>query len=411
MKYYLMIDANRFYANAELIYRPDLRGKPIIVLSNGDSSIVALNRQASDLGFKRMSYYSEIKGLAEAKGVNVFSSNYSLYNSVSKAFMSVASEFANEQFIYSIDECWLTIDTLSESEIIEHAKIIRREIWRRTRVPVSIGIAKTMTLSKCASRLAKSNSDGVFLLIGPNRSLVDLSANDVWGIGVRRANQLEHSGVRTALALSKQCPTRIRKEFNIDVEKTVRELNNEPCFSWYESRPDKKQIFSTRTVSPRLAGLINVKRAACELLNLASLKARNQQSKIKTITVHIGTSSDTWKPYFKRNLHHFDYATSDLIILSKVVNFLVDSMYVPGTEISKVGVGFLALESKRNEQLDLFGTEDRDTFMGLFDQINRRFGKNTVFLANTGIDKAKVERQFLSKSPTTRWRDIVVVKA
>ena len=68
----LHVDGNSFYASCEQIYRPDLRGKPVAVLSNNDGIIIALNKEAKNCGIKRGDPYFKVKNICEQSNIEIF---------------------------------------------------------------------------------------------------------------------------------------------------------------------------------------------------------------------------------------------------------------------------------------------------------------------------------------------------
>lgn len=105
---YVLVDANSFYCSAEQVFRPDWRGRPMVVLSNNDGCIVAANRQAREAGVEKFKAYFKMRALCEAKGVLACSSNYELYSDLSAKMMEIIGRFAPDQHVYSIDESFLS---------------------------------------------------------------------------------------------------------------------------------------------------------------------------------------------------------------------------------------------------------------------------------------------------------------
>ncbi|MCL1132708.1 Y-family DNA polymerase, partial [Shewanella sairae] len=239
---FALIDANSFYCSAEQVFRPEWRGKPVIVLSNNDGMIVSANRQAKEAGIPKFKPFFEIKELCEQKGVIALSSNYELYSSLSAHMMQVIGRFAPEQHIYSIDESFLSFKHYQRAIpcLITHAHKIRRAVWKETRLPVCVGIGETVTLAKVANHAAKKMRGyrGVCAITSDEQRLhilAEMPVADVWGIGKKISARLHLMGVNTALQLANYPPTLAKREFNIEVERTIRELNGEQCIAWDEA--------------------------------------------------------------------------------------------------------------------------------------------------------------------------------
>ncbi|MEJ2763644.1 Y-family DNA polymerase [Photobacterium sp. MCCC 1A19761] len=416
---FALVDANSFYCSAEQVYRPDWRGRPIIVLSNNDGCIVAANRQAREAGIEKFKSYFEVKGLCKAKGVIVCSSNYELYGDLSAKMMEVIGRFAPEQHIYSIDESFLSFQRCSKAipDFAAHGSLLRRTVWKECRLPVCVGMGPSLTLAKVANHAAKKipGYQGVCVLDESRawRSvLAQMTTRDIWGIGGRIARRLSLVGIETALQLADMPPGLARKQFNVELERTVRELNGQPCKVWDEARADKKQIFSTRSMGQRITSLTELEQALCKHAGIAAAKARRQQSLCRQILIFAGNSPYDEAPVSRRFQYRFAFPTDDTRQLTQIASQAAKSLFIPGVRYYKVGVGLIDLEDARHAQQDLFNTSPADpTLMKAFDGINGKFGSDTVFMAAQGITpKWAMRREFLSPQYTTKWRDLPIIK-
>ncbi|MDV5169109.1 Y-family DNA polymerase [Photobacterium rosenbergii] len=416
---FALVDANSFYCSAEQVFRPDWRGKPVVVLSNNDGCIVATNRQAREAGVQKFKAYFEMRGLCEAKGVIACSSNYELYGDLSAKMMEVIGRFAPEQHIYSIDESFLAFKRCEKSipDLAFHGQKLRRAVWRECRLPVCIGISSTLTLAKVANHAAKKiqGYQGVCIIDSPQQRhqiLSQLKTSDVWGIGSRISKRLEYMGINTALQLAQLKPGLARKSFNVEVERTVRELNGEPCKGWDEVRADKKQIFSTRSVGERITCPDNLRQALCKHAAIAAEKLRRQQSLVKVMMVFASNSPYDERPQGFKQVYRFAYPTDDTTVITKAVTAQLNSLFTEGVRYYKIGVGFIDLVSGKHAQGDLFDeSPSNPALMGVFDSLNKKYGNGSVFLAAQGINpKWSMKRELLSPQYTTKWRDLPKIR-
>ena len=154
----LHADGNSFYASCEQIYRPDLRGKPVLVLSNNDGVVIAENKEAKALGVKRGDPYFKVKDICQARGISVFSSNYTLYADISKRITSIYMEYAPDIEEYSIDESFLFFDDCkwSKKDFEEIGFDLKRRILKEVGMPICVGGGPTKTLAKLYNKKAKS---------------------------------------------------------------------------------------------------------------------------------------------------------------------------------------------------------------------------------------------------------------
>ena len=416
---FALVDANAFYCSAEQVFRPDWRGKPVIVLSNNDGCIVAANRQAKDAGIPKFQAYFKVKALCQQQGVIALSSNYELYADLSAKMMDVVGRFAPEQHIYSIDESFLSFEGCNPAIkcLREHGAKLRRAVWKECRLPVCVGMGSTLTLAKIANHAAKkiSGYHGVCVLDSAGEReqvLAQLKVDEVWGIGRRLSIKLMFMGIETALDLANMPVGIARKHFSIDVERIVRELNGQVCKNWDTARVDKKQIYSTRSVGERITELSVLQQALSKHAGIASQKARQQGSLCKIMVCFAASSPFDDNPASFRMIHKFPYPTSDATQITKVAMQLGNDLFQHGVRYYKIGVGLIDLVDGRYEQPDLFNlAPTNDKLMAVFDRLNQKYGRDTLFLGAQGVDKKwHMRRNMLTPQYTTKWQDLPKVK-
>lgn len=416
---FALVDANSFYCSAEQVFRPEWRGKPVIVLSNNDGCIVAANRQAKEAGIEKFKPYFQVRALCEQRGVIALSSNYELYADLSEKMMQVIGRFAPEQHVYSIDETFLSFERCLAAigDFRQHGTLIRRAVWKECRLPVCVGMGPTLTLAKLANHAAKKipGYSGVCVLDNEAERLKVLAktpVSDVWGVGRKLSSHFKLMGINTALDLAKKPAPLMRKNFNVEVERTIRELNGQRCKDWDVARADKKQIFSTRSAGQRITDVESLRQALCLHAGIASRKARKQRSLCRVMLVFASNSPFDEKPVSFKAIHRFAYPTSDVTQITSAASRLANEVFHEGVRFYKFGVGLLDLQDGRHEQKDLFNPCPNDEkLMAVFDSLNQRYGDGAVFLAAQGIgSKWEMRREMLTPQYTTRWRDLPKVR-
>jgi len=284
----LHIDGNSFYASCEQAFRPDLRGKPVIVLSNNDGIIVALNKQAKSAGLKRGDAYFMVKKEIEENKVTVFSPNYTLYADMSNRINTILREICPSIEVYSIDESFLFFPEIKG--LTEIASEIKEAVECSTGIPVSIGIARTKTLSKLANKLAKKR-DGILNLDDEDIDslLKAYPVGDIWGIGPRYAEKLIGMGINSAYDL-KCFPLHLaKKHLTIKGLYAVQELNGVPLIDKLEPKP-KKNIISSRSFSQLVESLESLEEAGADYCLEAVRKMRSQHSASSSIGISVMTN-------------------------------------------------------------------------------------------------------------------------
>ena len=420
---FALADVNSFYASCETVFRPDLTGRPVIVLSNNDGCVIARSVEAKKLGFKTGSPFFEIKDMVKTHRVAVFSSNYALYADMSNRVMTTLEEIAPSIEIYSIDEAFMDLSGVSHCMSLEQfGRNVREQVKQRTKLTVGVGIAPTKTLAKLANHAAKlwTRTGGVVDLSSSvrQRKLMTLvPVADVWGVGRRISKKLNGMGIFTALQLADSHPPFIRKHFSVVLERTVRELCGESCMQMEEFAPTKQEIISSRSFGERVTTYQSVREAVCAYAERAAQKLRVERQYCKKISVFIRTS-----PFALNEPYYGNQSTGSLTIPShdtrdiiRVAIDCLDRIFMPGMRYQKTGVMLGDFYSIGVAQLGLFDEfkpkANSEALMRVLDGINHS-GKGTVWFAGQGIQRLwQMKREMLSPAYTTRYKDLPIVKA
>lgn len=201
---FALIDCNNFFVSCERIFRPDLEGRPVVVMSSNDGVVVARSNEAKALGIPMGAPVFKYRQLFRDKKVIQFSANFELYGDISRRITAILKTITHRFEIYSVDESFLDLSNLSIKDYEAWGRIVREKILRWVGIPVSIGIAPTKTLAKLASDYAKKHpeTEGVISMRG-NPKFLDILAGvpigDVWGVGWRLTPKLRGEGISLSL--------------------------------------------------------------------------------------------------------------------------------------------------------------------------------------------------------------------
>ena len=419
-----LVDCNNFYVSCERLFRPDLWDKPVVVLSNNDGCIVARSQEVKDLGIKMATPVYQVENLIRQHHIQLFSSNYALYADISSRVMSFLSEFSPNIEVYSIDESFLDLTGICQTNPVVYGQQIRKTIVRATGIPVCVGMGPTKTLAKLANFAAKKwkKTEGVLDLSCPDlreKLMRIVPVNEVWGIGSRIAKKLDQLGIVTVWDLCCQPPDKMHAQFNVVVARTVMELNGISGLSLDEVTPAKQQIVCSRSFRKRLTKLNDLAEALSEFCTRAAEKLRSQQSVAGSVAVFIRTNpfNPNESQYQRSASLTLTYATQDTRRIVSLAKRLLKQIFRQGYRYQKCGVqlGHIQPESTPG-QIDLFefvaeaqpGYEN--VLMKTVDQINRRF-PNGVSMASSGVEKRwQYRTERLSYRYTTRWDELVRVK-
>lgn len=421
MTTFALVDGNSFYASCERVFRPDLEGKPIVVLSNNDGCVVARSAEAKALGIKGFLPYFQIADLCRRHGVEVFSSNYALYGDMSQRMMSVVARWGIEQEIYSIDESFITLDGIPN--LRDYAAKIRADVLQRVGIPTCVGIGPSKTLAKLANHVAKTHPQckGVFAWdwLTPHWQDVlmsRLAVGEVWGIGRRIAERLAAMGIRTALDLKRADPRAIKRQFSVVVERTVAELNGVSCLALEDVAPDKQQIIASRSFGELVTDYDGLAASVSHHAARAAEKLRQQHSAARLVGISIRTNpfregDAQYKGWTVVPLVH---PSCDSIAITSAALAGLRTIFRPGYAYKKAGVMLMEIGPAGVDQQDLFTPlpdPKRAAVMEVMDKVNREYGRGTLRLASEGVQQGWAMRQE-KRSPrwTTCWDELPVVR-
>ena len=417
-----LIDCNNFYVSCERVFNPALKRKPIIVLSNNDGCVIARSQEVKDLGIKMGVPWFKVQNLARHHKIIVFSSNYTLYADMSNRVMQIISEFAPNQEVYSIDECFLDLTGFKHFGLADYGQRIRSTINILVGLPVCVGVGASKTLAKLANHIAKKCSvfDGVCNLNEITQGTLDLlfskiEVGEVWGVGRRIEKKLAKLGVNTVFDLKQSSPQALRKQFSVLMERTIRELNGESCIPLEEIAPSKKQLVCSRGFGIPLSSLSELSEAVITYTTRVAEKLRRQRSVVAMVYVFIQTNPFKKKDrqYNSGRLIPLTNPTDDTRILIRAALAGLRSIYKPGFSYKKAGVLLDDLLPFNQHQKSLFDDKEAQThselLMQAIDEINDTMGSGTIKFLGEGLEKqwrAKAEKK--TRCYTTRIDEIPV---
>jgi DNA polymerase V len=417
---FALIDCNSFYASCERVFRPDLAKTPIVVLSNNDGCVIARSYDAKPF-VKMGAPYFQIRDDLRRHGIQVFSSNYALYGDMSERVMTIIESMVPAVEVYSIDEAFADLSGIP-GDLTVFGRTIRSAVYKRTGIPVGVGIAPTKTLAKLANHTAKrlqAHTGGVVDICDPVKRdwvLRNTDVADVWGVGRRMKAHLESMQIRSAMDLAKADPWTLRRKFSVVIEKTARELDGTSCLELSETEPPKQEICSSRMFGKRLTTIEPIKEAVATYVHRAAEKLRAQNSLCKKIRVSIRTGmfNPEEARYANGALIELPYPTNDVRLLCKAASEAIDRLFRQGFKYSKAEVLLMDLRQPGEFTQDLFAESQpqaAEKVMGVLDRINQRWGSGTLRAASVPADPAwGMRREMMSSSFTTRIDQLWVVK-
>jgi len=431
---YALVDGNNFYVSCERVFRPDLIGLPVVVLSNNDGCAIARSNEAKALGIAMGAPWFKIRHLVESDELVALSANFALYGDLSDRMMSLAAGLGPAQEIYSIDESFIDLAGV-RGNLVERSFKIRARILQWVGIPCCIGIAKTKTLAKLANHVAKTaeRKPGIY----PDKlmqvcNFADMTTeefeavlaatpvNEVWGVGRRITAQLNEGGIQTALDLAKLDTATIRGKWSVVLERTVRELQGTPCVELDDAPAAKKEIACTRSFGQPITELSDLNEAVTHFASRAAEKLRKQGSTTHQVMCFVRTSPFRKDPQYSRSICvPLRRPTADTSALVSAAVAGLKAIFRPGFNYAKAGVMLMDLQADTVSQgeLNLEGddTPDHTRLMSTLDGLNQRFGKGTVLMASAGLAGERrawvMKQERRTPAYTTCWEDLAVVRA
>lgn len=418
-----LIDGNNFYVSCERVFNPTLWRKPVVVLSNNDGCAVARSNEVKMLGVKMGEPWFRLRTLAQQHGIIALSSNYALYADMSQRMMTLLGRFSPCQEVYSIDECFLSLD--SQRDVTHIGQAMRQEVADWLGLPVGVGIAATKTLAKLANHVAKKRSvyAGVcnFNTMDVDdleHLLAEIDVAEVWGVGARGAERLRTMGLVNVLALRRADGHQLRKRFSVVMERIVLELNGISCLTLETITPPRKQIQSSRSFGVPVYEQNELAEAVLTFMRRGVRRLRQQGLVAGAMHLFIQTNPFRERdPQYRQGITlPIPTPTANELQLARIIRQGLAMIYRSGYAYHKAGVLLMELESTTSKQGDLFADpvaeQKSSALMGALDALRQRFGPDIIHVAGEGVNQRWAVKA-ANRSPryTTNWTELPVVRA
>jgi DNA polymerase V len=421
-KVFALVDCDNFYVSCERVFNPKLKNKPVVVLSNNDGCVISRSNEVKELGIPMGAPIFQYEDVVKKYNIYLLSSNFTLYGDMSRRVMETIKTMCPDIEIYSIDEAFLSFDRFKYFDINDYIKKIKDKVLRWTGIPISIGVGETKTLAKIATKIAKKfkECNGTFNLL--DRKDVDeflkkVEIKDVWGIGKKFEEFLKKNDVISAYDYKYLSYDWVKKHLKTFGLRILLELNGIPCIEIeFEEKP-KKSISTSRSFGKDLKDYKDLKEAISSFITIASEKLRKNHQLASIISVFI--MSNPFKggeKYFKVSSHYFSRPTANTLEMIKAGLDELKKIFKDGILYKKAGVILQGLIPEEEGQFFFFDSiykgSREEILMKTIDNINKKFGRETIKPLSNGILKKYKMRQ-LNRSPnyTTRWEDIPIVKS
>ncbi|HEX8247636.1 MAG TPA: Y-family DNA polymerase [Pyrinomonadaceae bacterium] len=415
-----LLDCNNFYASCERAFDASIKYKPVVVLSNNDGCVVARSEEAKEIGVTMGAPLFKVESLLNEHDAEIFSSNYALYADMSNRVMTLLNNFTSEVEIYSIDEAFLSLEPRKNSlEKLGHS--IREKIYKWTGIPVSIGIAETKVLAKIANKRAKSTeqkAQGVFNLYRSDKVepiLKETKVDEVWGIGYRSLLKLKAQNILTAWQLRETDNRFIRRLLTAVGARIALELRGIKCLPFEQFSQKKHTITCSRSFGRAVTNYQDLRAATLYYLTRACERMRHNNLGAQAVTVFISTDRfrPEPEPYSNSATYSSTYPSDSNQEIQEWTIKTLDRIYKDGFDYRKSGIilsGLVPSGSLTKRMFDDERFQRQHNLMKAIDEINRKFGKDTVRFAGVQTEgNWKMKQTRKSPCYTTNWNELLIV--
>lgn len=416
---FALIDCNNFYASCERVFRPDLNGKPVVVLSNNDGCVIARSNEAKAVGIPMGAPAFEYEKLFQQHGVQVFSANFALYGDMSNRVMTILSDYSPEMEIYSIDECFLKLNGFDFFNLQSYGEEMRYKVTKWTGIPISIGIAPTKALAKVANRIAKkypTETKGTYIIDSEEKRikvLKWLKVEDVWGIGRQHSKRLNAIGVKTAFDFTQLDDEFVKKQMAIVGLRLKHDLQGIPTLDLEETQI-KKNIATTRSFETNYTEYEQLAERVSTFASSCAEKLRKQNSCCNSLMVFIHTNGHRkdLQQYSRNIVVKLPFPTNSSIELAKFATQALQRIFKQGYAYKKAGVIVQDFSQADSLQQTLFENrnERHVPLMQAIDKMNVLFGQQKIRLASQDTKRVwKMKQHKLSPRYTTNLSEIITI--
>lgn len=417
---FALIDCNNFFVSCERIFRPELNGHPVVVLSSNDGCAVARSNEAKALGIPMGAPAFKYRELFQKHQVMQFSANFELYGDISDRLVRSLIAITPRLELYSVDEAFLDLSELDITDYRVWGDQVRQKIWREIGIPVSIGIAPTKTMAKLASERAKKDKalDGVLSFANMPDWLIDpqLAATpiqSVWGVGRRLGPRLGAIGVHTALDLKHLSRQQATQLMGVHGRQMVCELNGMTCLPLEREHKVRQSVMHGRTFGEDTTDFLVIESAIASLTAKATHRLRKDGLLARRASVSISTSR--FKPGYQRHDIVFTFTTPTADTGLMTAQFIAELNKTLSRQQSchRANVLLFDLVPQNSLQTDLLGYVNIDqasrsqSRLAAVDAITSRYGKGRLGYAAEQLSSTwQPKRQLRSPRYTTDWDEL-----
>jgi DNA polymerase V len=417
---FALVDCDNFFVSCERLFRPELEGRAVVVLSSNDGCVVARSNESKALGIPMGAPAFKYRQFFKDQSVVQFSANFELYGDISRRIIAILTRTVPQTEVYSVDESFLDLSGIDIIDYAQWGKNLRQNVFRAVGVPVSIGIATTKTLAKLGSDYAKRNHDlgGAVDLVRITNTAYQAFLNNfpvekVWGVGRRLAPKLRAEGINNALDLSRLRPRQARQLMGLMGLQMVSELSGLSCYGFNPQRNQHQTIMRSRTFGEDTNQFEVLEAAIVSLTTQAAWQVRSERQLARRASFFL--SSNKHKPGYAswHETINLVMPTNDSGRIIGPVLECLNKIYTSRQLYHRAGITIYDFIPEESLQIDLLGEirpdihDDSSARMSAVDTINKQYGRHHIYYAAEDLSQSWQPKHYL-RSPryVSRWEEL-----
>lgn len=374
----LHVDMDAFYASVELIDRPELKGRPVIIGAEGGRGVVlSATYEARALGVHAAMPMGQAKRMCPQ--AVVIPPRHHRYSEVSAGVMEIFREVTPYVEPLSLDEAFLDVRGAVRrlGRPREIAALIRARVEAEQRITCSVGVAANKFVAKVASTRAKPNGMCIVPVDRVVEFLHPMPVGALWGVGPKTEQQLHRLGLRTVGDLAHTPRSTLERALGVAAGRHLADLAWGRDERAVEADDVERSIGNEQTFARDIDDPEEVKRELLKLSEEVARRLRAHDVVARTLVLKVRFADFTTITRSKTLPEAVD-TTHDTYV---TVAALYDALHLQRARIRLVGVRAEGLRpaAERSEQLAFdtpeHGWRDADRAR---DQATARFGKGAV---------------------------------
>ncbi len=380
----LHFDGDAFFASVEQAKDWRLRGKPVV--TGGErGAATSLSYEAKARGVHRSMPMKEIRRICPE--AVIVSSDYTAYSIYARRMYAIVRKYTHLVEEYSIDECFAEITGLEESRGMSYEEIgetIKAHLEKSLGLTFGVGLAPTKTLAKVASKHHKPAGFTAIPLEKIPEFLGKTEIYDIWGLGGASGTRLRSLGVTTALEyIEKSAGWLTDHSFVKPQRDTWNELRGIAVLPLNVcAHTDIGSIMTTRTFRPASMDREYIFSQLSKNVETVCTKARRHHVQARALSFFLKTQEFTYHGV------QIDLPVA-LATPPEILGYIqarFDEVYATDILYRASGITLRSLISDDSVTPDLFGEYAEisgKTAFSALDSLNKKYGRNTVFLGSS----------------------------